>query len=267
MKNLFNLIIFVAIIVVVVVRSFFGEGVGEGQSDGWLIALCTTAVVVNGALALAGALVRRRVLMQVVWATVFLMIGCGIWAVRFMPLGEEETAFRREAQRQDDPFARDEEGECLFTRAAALGKEEVVRHIIDTSGPSDEVINEAGRRAAEGNRVGVLDCLARVGLQATAVSNGVPLLVAAAQNGCCDAMKWLIMRGAPVDTRDEEGSTALIQAVQSGRPEAVKLLLEKGADPKLRDAAGLRAEEYARTEQMEQLFTPASPEPTSSSLP
>ena len=263
MRDYVNPMVMLVAIILMVVKACGGGG--ENDAVIGLLVLCITAVVVNGALAVAGVLVRRPVLMKVVWAGVYFVMGCGIWAVWMTPVGEEEEAYREAKKEQVDPFARDEEGECLFTRAAALGKENVVQQIIDSMHPTEEMINEAGRRAAEENRVGVLVCLARVGMRAGAMSGGVPLLHSAAQNGSCEAMEWLILRGASTDARDEEGSTALIHAVQSGNVSAVRLLIEKGADPKLRDAMGRRALDYARSEEMEEILT--SSQPASNNLP
>ncbi len=256
MKELANIVLLLVVIALVVLRSMGGENVAE-QADLWIMVVCITATVVNAALAIAGSLTRRPILSKVVWAGAFFVLGCALWTARILPTGTEEDLYntmRRNAQ--TDPYALDEEGESLFTRAASLGKRDELVRMINAKTPDQGQLVAAGMRAAEGNHVDVLEELARVGLNAAAVWEGTPLLHAAAQNGRCEALRWLVMRGASVNMRDEAGSTALIQAVQSGSEAAVKLLLELGADAKLRDATGLRAEDYARSGGMHDLLAP-----------
>lgn len=230
--------------------------------DGWVLALCTTGVVVNGALALSRALVRQASLVSVVWAVVFVVLGGCAWVLSMTPLSEEQAVYSAQARAAVDPLARDAEGETLLSRAAALGKEDEVRRILAEASPSQELLREAGLRAAEANKPAVLDRLARVGLAADAEVGGVSLLHAAAQNGAAEAMRWLLERGAAVNARDEDGATPLMHAALSGSVAAVKILLEYKADARLRDAAGNRAQDYARREELQELLEPPpAPQP------
>jgi ankyrin repeat protein len=53
------------------------------------------------------------------------------------------------------------------------------------------------------------------------------------------AVELLVARGAPLDARDSQGTTALALAAQMGFQEAVEALLEAGADPNLQDMVGM----------------------------
>lgn len=256
MKDYANPVLLLAVIVLMACRASAESEMTAAQLDMWILTLCVTGMLVDGALALARALSHRPSLMSVVWAVAYLVLGCCTWAMSTVPMGEEQEAYRQLSQTQQDPLARDAEGESLLTRAAALGKEESVRDILRAVSPPLEHIEEAGLRAAEANKVAILDQLARIGLTARAAVNGVSLLHAAAQNGSCEAMEWLLERGAYVNGRDTEGSTPLIQATLSGSRSAVELLLRYGADKRLRDAAGKSAADYARDEEWELLLTP-----------
>jgi ankyrin repeat protein len=63
------------------------------------------------------------------------------------------------------------------------------------------------------------------------------LMEAASQNDLLQA-RDLLIKGANVNARSEQGWTALMQAAASGRLEIVKLLLDKGADVNAKDYEG-----------------------------
>lgn len=257
MKDYANPLLLLVVIILMACRAYAEPGTAA-QLDVWLFTLCITGMLVDGALALAKALTRRPSLMSVVWSVAYLILGCCNWAMQSIPLSEEQAIFQ-EQQAAADPLARDAEGETLLSRAAALGKVDTVRKILNDCNPDAALICEAGLRAAECNKPEVLDALARVGMSAASSVDGVPLLHAAAQNGACNAMEWLLRRGAQVNERDAEGNTALIQATISNSKAAVKLLLNYGADIRLRDTTGKTAADYARDEELENLLTPPQP--------
>ena len=263
MKDYANPLLLLAVIVLMACRASADAGSAADQLDIWILSLCATGMLVDAALALAKALAHRPSVMNVVWAAVFLVLGSCAWALRATPLSEDQSAYQQQNSAGQDPLARDAEGETLLSRAAALGKEDVVRKILNETHPSDELIAEAGLRAAENNKPAVLAALASLGLSSNAVVRGVPLLHAAAQNGACDAMEWLLLRGAQVNSRDAEGATPLIQAAASENLPAVRMLLNHGADKRLRDSSGKCAADFARNEEMETLLelppTPAIP--------
>ena len=257
MKDYANPILLLTIIILMACRSVAETEEIVNALEVWIFILCVSGMLVNGALALAKAMARRRPLMAAVWAVSYMLLGSCAWVMREAPVGEEVQAYRElyETHRQN-PLERDAEGETLFTRAAALGKEDVVRDTLNHASPTAEQINEAGVRAAEGNKVNILKLLAGMGMKADAAHDGVPLLHAAAQNGSSDAMEWLLDRGANVDARDAEGATPLIHATLSGSAKAVQTLLEYGADTQLRDATGKSPADLAPSVEILQLFSP-----------
>lgn len=256
MKDYVNPLLLLAVIVLMACRGVAETADDAAVSGTWAAALCVTAVLVDGALALASALARRRPLMYVVWSVSFLVLGCCIWAMPPVDDSQEAEAYREQQRAATDPLARDAEGETLLSRAAALGRLPDVVKLLNETHPPMELIAEAGMRAAENNRVEVLEALARAGMPANAVVRGVPLLHGAALNGACKAMEWLLMRGAEVNARDAEGATALIQAAASAGVPAVRVLLKYGADVRLRDTDGRCAADFAKTEEMDALLTP-----------
>ena len=56
---------------------------------------------------------------------------------------------------------------------------------------------------------------------------------------------WLLERGAALEGRSPNGSTALMMAAGYGSEASVELLLTRGADPKLRNDLGLTAADFA----------------------
>jgi uncharacterized protein len=59
-------------------------------------------------------------------------------------------------------------------------------------------------------------------------------------------LRLLLDRGAAVDGRAANGSTALMMAANYGAEASVKLLLARGADPQARNGSGRRAADFAR---------------------
>lgn len=261
MKDFVNPALLLVVMVLMVFRVVAETTAQADDLTVIMLAICVTAVLVNGALGLARALTRRPSVKPVLWAGVFFVLGCLVWVLRFsysaeLGVGEERQAYRELCEKQqENPLARDEEGENLLTRAAALGEVAAVRSIMSDARLTVADINEAGLRAAESNKIAVLDELARRGLNAKAVVQGTPLLHAAAQNAACEAMEWLLSRGATPNSRDAEGATPLIHAAIAGSVPAVKLLLEYGADPHLRDATGQSPADCARSEELQNILT------------
>ena len=68
---------------------------------------------------------------------------------------------------------------------------------------------------------------------------GIDPLGWAALNGQTEAAKLLLEKGAKINNRHKDGSTALHAAAFLGRTETVKLLLEKGADVSLKKDDGM----------------------------
>jgi ankyrin repeat protein len=66
-------------------------------------------------------------------------------------------------------------------------------------------------------------------------------------------VRLLLDKGAPVDARSPNGSTALMLAARYGSEASVDLLLARGADPKLRNQRDLTAADFARMDGRENL--------------
>ena len=64
----------------------------------------------------------------------------------------------------------------------------------------------------------------------TASIKGSTPLVHASQNGHLEVVEYLVEQGANVNTRDIDGSTPLMYVCQNGHLEVVKYLVERGAD-------------------------------------
>ena len=62
-----------------------------------------------------------------------------------------------------------------------------------------------------------------------------------------------VARGARVDARSPNGTTALMMAARYGPEDAVQALLQKGADPRLRNDLDLGAADFARQAGREKL--------------
>jgi ankyrin repeat protein len=74
-----------------------------------------------------------------------------------------------------------------------------------------------------------------------------PNLVDAINRGDTDAVKSLLVRGAPVNGKDEYWErTPLIMAAMNGYTEIVSLLLKRGAEPNAIDIEGWTALRYAK---------------------
>ena len=68
-------------------------------------------------------------------------------------------------------------------------------------------------------------------------AGNTPLQIAALE-GFLDIVRFLLEKGAEVDTRNIDKESPLIDAVENGHLEVVKLLLEYGANPRLGNAKG-----------------------------
>ena len=57
---------------------------------------------------------------------------------------------------------------------------------------------------------------------------------------------WLLERGAALEARSPNGTTALMMAARYGNEQSAELLLEKHAIPEARNDHGLTAADFAR---------------------
>ena len=74
------------------------------------------------------------------------------------------------------------------------------------------------------------------------------ILILACRDGDTWLVPLLIEKGADLDAKDKDESTALMYASWNGFTEVVRLLIEKGADLHLKDAAGNDALDAARSD-------------------
>ncbi len=83
--------------------------------------------------------------------------------------------------------------------------------------------------ASAGNTFEVEWCLG-AGAQINAIARSMTALMAAAEHGHAQTVRFLIASGAPLDTRSPLKNTALIYAAIDNRTEVVDILIKAGAD-------------------------------------
>lgn len=249
--NPFLLLVVVALFALLL-QAPSGEG-GAVDPALWLLVLCATGCVVNGALCLSRALTRRSALACAVWSLGYLVLGCAAWV--HISRGDEADAALRAGYADlravtENPTQTDAAGECLLTYAAALGKTRAVRRLLEhpAAAAQPQVAELAALRAAENGHTDVLKLLvpARVGVNAA--PQGLPLLAGAAVNGAVKAAELLLSLGAAVDAADADGYTPLMHAAINGDVPMSRLLLQHGASPQCRNAQGQSAADLARGE-------------------
>jgi FOG: Ankyrin repeat len=86
------------------------------------------------------------------------------------------------------------------------------------------------------------------GADINAKDNDFTLLMKAATEGYVKTSKLLIDKGAYIDVKTDEGSTALICAARAGYPKIVELLINAGANVKVKNNIGWTAEMYSKKE-------------------
>ncbi len=246
------------LLLVVVLLSCRISHVGDaGSLEVWVMVICATGFVLDGALALARALTQRPSVMCVVWAMVFLLVGCSTWVMATANQGvetEDLDAYRTMyAQYREgaDVNARNENGDTLLLLAVECGKENVVRTLLGNSDLTAEQLPQAAMRAIITNRVPELQMLLEAGVAADSATGGTTLLCAAAAYGNHAAVELLLEHGANALLADETGVSPLSNAVISGNTRVVKLLREAGASPTAADPDGREPASYSRSEKMD----------------
>lgn len=247
------------LVVVVLLACHVGGLCGSDACHVWVLSLCATAFIVDAALAVARAVTHRRALMSVVWSVVFLIVGSCAWVMGSTSAADDEELIAYQELKQAysqgaNPFAVDAHGDCLFTVAASVGRESVVKELLQAGNVAPELLAEAGRRAAENGRAGVLQVLLAAGLPVDAAVGHTTLLCAAAQNARLNTINQLLTLGADPNLADAEGTTPLMYAVQADNASAVNRLLQAGADVNRVDADGRAAASYARSSNVSRLF-------------
>lgn len=100
-----------------------------------------------------------------------------------------------------------------------------------------------------------VEMILSLGAELNAVSDdrGYTAVMDAVWRGNEKITKFLISKGAELNTINKEGQTNLILAVGANRENIVKLLAESGADPDVKDSMGMSAYTYATLFKKERL--------------
>lgn len=255
-RDFYNPLLLLVIVVLLACRiSHVGN---PGSLEVWVMVLCSTGFVLDGALSLARSMTQRPAIMHVVWAVVFLIVGCSTWVMATSNQGapaEELEEYRvMYAQFRDgaDINARNENGDTLLMLAVECGKENVVRSLLNNADLASEQLVEAAMRAVSSHRTPELGLLLDAGVSADAAVGGTTLLCAAASYGNVAAVSSLLEHGASPTLADESGVSPLSNAVSSGNSRVVKRLRDAGADPAVADPDGRLPGSYSRSEKMDE---------------
>ncbi len=257
MRDYINPLLLLVIVVLLALRV---SGAGDvAVYDMWLLVLCVTALLVNGALMVARSISRRRALMSAVWSVVYLLLGSCTWVLcEDESVADEELAAYRaleEAWQQGSgAFTADENGDSFFVVAASVGRSRVLREILAEGSVPKDQLAEAARRAAENGRVEVLKLLIGAGVPVDAAVGSTTLLCSAAQNGQFGTTELLLQGGAGANVADSDGMPPLIHAVLADSAPVVRVLLQAGADPAYADAQGRTAADYSRSTRVDELL-------------
>ena len=151
-------------------------------------------------------------------------------------------------ERGMDPNSRDERGNTGLALALREGSFKTAAKLFDHPKIDVDLANAAGETplmlaALKGQTDWMrrlIDRRARIEL-----SGWSPLHYAAAGPDTA-AVALLLDRGARIDARSPNGTTALMMAARNGPESSVDLLLRRGADPRLRNQKALGAADFAR---------------------
>ena len=227
----------------------------------WLLTLCATGCLVNGALSIARGLAHRPVLGGIVWAMVHLILGSCAWAY----LAQDDSVDRAELakyralieQRELSPYTADDEGDTLLSLAAGLGKDAVVRRLL-AQHPHGEAeapaLTHAAWHAAQNGRDKALRVLLAAGVSPDADIADTTLLAAAVNSGRLKAVTALVENGADVNRADLEGNTPFLHAVINGDLSTARYLREHGADPHTPNRDGRTPADYSRSDKLDALM-------------
>lgn len=147
-----------------------------------------------------------------------------------------------------DPNTLDEQGQPGLILALRLESFEVADALIGSRALKLEATNPTGETALMlASLRGQTQLVERLLKRGAAINRPgwSPLHYAAAAPEE-DALRLLLERGAVVDARSPNGTTALMMAAQYGSSESVNLLLARGADVNLRNDLQLTAADFAR---------------------
>ena len=255
-RDFYNPLLLLIIIILLACRiSHVGDA---GSIEVWVMGLCATGFALDGSLSMARAMTQRPAIMNVVWAVVFLLVGCCTWVMATSNQGAEEEelaeyrAMYANYKQDGNVNARNENDDTLLFLAVECGKENVVRTLLKHRELTADQVPEAALRASTAERTPELSILLDAGLAVDAAPAGVPLLCAAAAHGNTEAVTLLLSRGASPTVADDAGVSALSNAVSSGNVRIVRKLREAGASADTPDADGRTPSSYSRSEKMDE---------------
>ena len=257
MRDYFNPLVLLAVV------GLFARGMaGDGDAGVWVLVLCVTAFLVNGALSLARMFARRPVLKGVVWTVAYLILGSCAWVMLQTPATDvyEEEKNELAAQLSEwkelgkSPFASaQQERDCLVVLAAGLGKNKLLRELLalPDAGQNITVLQQAARAAVENGQRRSLQLLLEKGVSADAAVAGASLLSGAVIHGQREIVRLLLERGATPDRPDAEGVPPIMHAVINDDLPTARLLMQHGANPAAKAPDGRDAHSCSRTAEMD----------------
>jgi len=164
-------------------------------------------------------------------------------------INDDATVVASLLERGFDPNARDGDGQCALGLAAREGSDRVVDALLRHPQLNVDVRNTAGETALMFAALhGRLQMSQRLIERGAAITlDGWNPLHYAATGPEPKIVTLLLSKGAPVDARSPNGTTALMMAARYGSEQSVALLLQQHADPTLRNERGLNAADFARS--------------------
>lgn len=146
------------------------------------------------------------------------------------------------------PNTTDPKGDPMLNLAIRDKSDDVIELLIANKATDVDISNKSGETplmiaAIEGNMSVVKSLVERRNAQIDHI--GWTPLHYACSKGQLEVAKYLISKGASIDTLSIGNNTPLIMAVVSGNEELVALLLSKGADLRLKNSQGLTAIDIA----------------------
>ena len=158
-------------------------------------------------------------------------------------------------ERGFDPNAHEESGQSALGLAIREGSDRVVDVLLrqpqlDVNGPNSVGETPLMMAALKGR----LELARRLIEQGAAVSrDGWSPLHYAATGPEPNIVALLLQRGAPIEARSPNGTTALMMAARYGSEDSVTLLLEQHANVAARNDRGMNAADFARSAGRESL--------------
>lgn len=231
----------------------------------WMLTLCVTGFIINGLLAFARSLARRKAVMSVVWAAVYLIFCSCAWVSL-----RQEKDYRHEIAAYNElntkwqeahvnPFTLvDDEGRSLLELAAILGKKLAVRGLLaqPEAAQAGDIILKATLNAAENGHHELIRIIARQkdGFNFDRIIEGRTPLIAAVLSNNQKCVEVLLEHKAEPNMCDENGVSPIMHAVIDNNRAIAALLIKHGANPRLKDHTGRDAISCSRSDVMDAIL-------------